>query len=104
MPLPRSIGLGIQSIERLACPRAIRVADVKVALIQIDRHRIWRVSLNLEGMRAGTRCCLDGLKGGSQRLVVVAGHLRDDEGCEVSSDVPLAYSDRLAHWSSNLFT
>lgn len=79
LPFPRRIGFLVQLVERLAVPRVLRVADEKLAVRFVDGHRVGRVGLQLDGVRAGLGRRFDDGFRAVERVVVVAAHFGDEE-------------------------
>src|SRR5690606_7561702 len=92
VPLPWRLCLPVQLVERPACPETLRVADMELALVEVERHRVGGVSLDLEAVRARLRRRLDDLERAREGLVVIARHLGDDKRRVRSADGPIAES------------
>jgi hypothetical protein len=59
VPFPRRVCLLVEFVERRVFPKAIGVADEKVAVLYIKRDSIGGVGLELDGVCAGFRGSFD---------------------------------------------
>lgn len=69
----------VEFVERRARPQALGVADVKLLLVQINRHRIWRIGLDFQRMGTSPGSGLDDFKCPLKRLIMITGHFGDDK-------------------------
>lgn len=96
LPFPRRVRFLVQLVERLAVPWVLRVADEKLAVRFVDGHRVGRVGLQLDGVRAGLGRRFDDGFRAVERVVVVAAHFGDEE------QVAVPAFDHVTSTSSNV--
>ena len=86
MPFPWSVRFSIKLIERSACPEAGAIANMEFPLVQINRHCVWRIGLELHSMCTRPSGSRYDRQGPFERLVVVAGHLGHNKRRLASAD------------------
>jgi hypothetical protein len=83
------MGFLIELVERLAGPKAVRIIYVKITLIDLQGHGVGGIGLQLDGVRTAFGGRFDDLQRSRERLVVIAGHLSDDEGGVPGADIAI---------------
>ena len=80
VPVGGGPGLFVEVIERAPGPERLGVGDGEFALVQIERHAVGGEGLDLERIRPGGGGGVHDGERAVERPVMVARHLRDDEG------------------------
>ena len=86
MPLPRRVSLAIQIVEPTTIPKTVGVVNPELITINIERHRIGGVRLQLDCVRSRVGRGVHNLHRPFERLVVVARHLGDHHRRFVRTD------------------
>ena len=91
VPFPGGMRCRVECVQRLATPERARVLDRKFSARQVERHGVGGVGLQLECVRPRVGGGVDNRQRAIERLVMVARHLRDDEGLAVAAPVALRH-------------
>ena len=101
VPLPRRARFLVELVEVLAAPQAVGVIDAEAPLGAIERHGVRCIRLNLDCVRPCLRGRVDDGEGALERLVMIAGHLGDDQRPMAGPDQPLADAHDIAHGATS---
>ena len=100
MPFPGSVRLLIEFIEGTALPETMGIVDEKLPVVDIQGHRIRGIGLQLHRLCPGLGRGLHDSQGPLQGVVMIAGHLGDDEGGIIRRDSAIANFDQMHLFSS----
>jgi hypothetical protein len=92
--------LFVKLIEVLALPNALFIRDDEFRFLDIERDRIRGICLQFNGVSAGLRGGLHDFQGALQGLIVIAGHLRDDEWPMGGADLTACNLETCIHETS----
>ncbi|GAA6616189.1 hypothetical protein NUACC26_019890 [Scytonema sp. NUACC26] len=103
VPVPGRMGFLVELVERSSLPKAVGIVDEELIAGEIQRHRIGCIGLQLERMRARLRRRIDDRQRAVERLIVIAGHLRNDERPVRTADRTALDHDGFTHRALPLF-
>ena len=104
VPLPGSVGLLVELVERPAAPQAVRIVDEEFAPAQVESHCVGGVRLQFQRMSARLRGGIDDCQSTIERLIVIARHFGDDERLKCPADRTTRDVDCVSHRHLQLFS
>ena len=93
VPLPGRVGQLVELVKRLPLPQAALITNEEVAVRHVERDGVRGIGLELQGVGPRRSRRVDQGQSALERLVMIAAHLRHDEGALVVADLEATDAD-----------